>query len=138
MVNAPDCGSGDRGFESLYPPLFSAAAHIGVYRSSLMMGYSLGYRQGVRHSTLTAAFPGPNPGSPVSQMFSSFGLCHLRIFHLHGILLSPHSGMLLRAVARLVRVFRFPSHGVGRVERPLKKQSMGTPVRHCKKNWYGQ
>nr|DAH30709.1 MAG TPA: hypothetical protein [Bacteriophage sp.] len=38
-------------------------------------------------------------------MFSSFGLCHLRIFHLHGILLSPHSGMLLRAVARLVRVF---------------------------------
>lgn len=47
--------------------------------------------------------PGPNPGSPVSQMFSSFGLCHLRIFHLHGILLSPHSGMLLRAVARLVR-----------------------------------
>nr|DAI07226.1 MAG TPA: hypothetical protein [Bacteriophage sp.] len=37
-------------------------------------------------------------------MFSSFGLCHLRIFHLHGRLLSPHSGMLLRAVARLVRV----------------------------------
>ena len=62
------------------------------------------YRQAVRHSTLTAAFPGPNPGSPVSQMFSSFGLCNLRIFHLHGRLLSPHSGMLLRAVARLVRV----------------------------------
>jgi hypothetical protein len=37
-------------------------------------------------------------------MFSSFGLCHLRIFHLHGMLLSPHSGMLLRAVTRLVRV----------------------------------
>ena len=66
MVNAPDCGSGDRGFESLYPPLFSAAAHIGVYRSSLMMGYSLGYRQGVRHSTLTAAFASSNLASPVN------------------------------------------------------------------------
>ena len=63
-----------------------------------------GYRQAVRHSTLTAAFAGPNPANPVSQMFSSFGLCHLRIFHLHGRLLSPHSGMLLRAVTRLVRV----------------------------------
>ena len=67
-----------------------------------------GYRQVVRHSTLTAAFAGSNPANPVSQMFSSFGLCHLRIvFHTFPLetLLSPHSGMLLRAVARLVRVF---------------------------------
>ena len=48
LVSAPDCGSGGQGFESLYPP------------SSLM-----GYRQAVRHSTLTAALVGSNPTSPV-------------------------------------------------------------------------
>ena len=48
LVSAPDCGSGGQGFESLYPPL------------NLM-----GYRQAVRHSTLTAALVGSNPTSPV-------------------------------------------------------------------------
>ena len=47
LVSAPDCGSGGQGFESLYPP------------SNLM-----GYRQAVRHSTLTAALVGSNPTSP--------------------------------------------------------------------------
>ena len=51
LVSAPDCGSGGQGFESLYPP------------SNLM-----GYRQAVRHSTLTAALVGSNPTSPVSYM----------------------------------------------------------------------
>ena len=27
LVSAPDCGSGGRGFESLYPPHFPAGAH---------------------------------------------------------------------------------------------------------------
>ena len=48
LVSASDCGSGGQGFESLYPP------------SNLM-----GYRQAVRHSTLTAALVGSNPTSPV-------------------------------------------------------------------------
>ena len=51
LVSAPDCGSGGRGFESPYPPL--------VFR------IIMGYRQAVRHSTLTAAFVGSNPTSPV-------------------------------------------------------------------------
>ena len=53
LVNASDCGSEDRGFESHYPPFF------------LLMGY----RQVVRHSTLTAAFAGSSPASPVLDNF---------------------------------------------------------------------
>ena len=49
LVSAPDCGSGGPGFESLYPPS------------------PLGYRQAVRHSTLTAALEGSNPAGPVEN-----------------------------------------------------------------------
>ena len=64
LVSAPDCGSGGQGFESLYPP------------SNLM-----GYRQAVRHSTLTAALVGSNPTSPV-KVKTSYGTLAQSVEHL--------------------------------------------------------
>ena len=62
LVSAPDCGSGGQGFESLYPPFVTtcrwhAWCHI------------QGYRQAVRHSTLTAADAGSNPASPAIFLY---------------------------------------------------------------------
>ena len=60
LVSAPDCGSGDRGFESLYPPYITR------------WFVALGYRQAVRHRVLIPAFAGSNPASPVSYSKDSF------------------------------------------------------------------
>ena len=65
LVSAPDCGSGGQGFESLYPPF------------CLIMGY----RQAVRHRTLTPAFAGSNPASPVLE-FNNYGILAQSVEHL--------------------------------------------------------
>ena len=65
LVSAPDCGSGGLGFESLYPP----SHNFGV----LLMGY----RQAVRHRTLTPALVGSNPTSPVEYGVLAQSVEHL-------------------------------------------------------------
>ena len=62
LVSAPDCGSGYRRFESGYPPF---SLNIPTGRAVSDMKSSMGYRQAVRHRTLTPAFAGSNPASPV-------------------------------------------------------------------------
>ena len=62
LVSAPDCGSGYRRFESGYPPF---SLNIPTGRAVSDMKSSMGYRQAVRHRTLTPAYAGSNPASPV-------------------------------------------------------------------------
>ena len=69
LVSAPDCGSGYHGFESHYPPSF----FILFQEPGLVAGKAVGYRQAVRHRTLTPAFVGSNPTSPVIRACSSGG-----------------------------------------------------------------
>ena len=60
MVSAPDCGSGDRGFESHYPPFFY------VKLQPFMGGQTLlGYRQAVKAQHFDCCIVGSIPTSPV-------------------------------------------------------------------------
>ena len=69
MVNASDCGSEDRGFESLHSP------HFPSWDCPI-----LGCRQVVRHQTLTLAFVGSSPAIPA--MSEQGVLCSDFIFFL--------------------------------------------------------
>ena len=58
LASAPDCGSGGRGFESLYPPFFFIA-HISD---------AIGLSPSGKAQDLTPAFAGSNPASPVIKV----------------------------------------------------------------------
>ena len=77
LVSAPDCGSGCRGFESHYPPF----SFIFILAGSVSYKSSMGYRQAVRHRTLTPAFAGSNPASPVFK-FNNYGILAQSVEHL--------------------------------------------------------
>ena len=59
MANAPDCGSGDRGFESHYPPFFY------VKMQPLWAVKLMGYRQAVKAQHFDCCIVGSIPTSPV-------------------------------------------------------------------------
>ena len=59
LVRAPDCGSGGRRFESGHPPHFFLCIKSDATPDKIM-----GYRQAVRHRSLTPTLAGSNPATP--------------------------------------------------------------------------
>ena len=76
LVRAPDCGSGCRGFESLYPPHKTMRDRECPDPSSLS---TQGCRQVVRQGTLTPSSAGSSPAIPATPFRmapSFFHMCH--------------------------------------------------------------
>ena len=59
LARTPDCGSGGRRFESGHPPHFFLCIKSDATPDKIM-----GYRQAVRHRSLTPTLAGSNPATP--------------------------------------------------------------------------
>ncbi len=70
LVRAPDCGSGCRGFESLYPPHVKGregrSCGSGLFPSLKRLEIQ-GCSQAVRQGTLTPSFAGSSPAIPATS-----------------------------------------------------------------------
>ena len=72
LVSAPDCGSGDPGFESQHSPFAVVNAVRSDMRSAGRRGrsspaFTLGYRQGVKAQHFDCCTVGSNPTSPALE-----------------------------------------------------------------------
>ena len=74
LVRAPDCGSGCRGFESLYPPHMKAEGPGLLFRPKVFPQRQ-GCSQVVRQGTLTPSLAGSSPAIPAKPPCAVSFIC---------------------------------------------------------------